>query len=215
MEIERAGDFQALSERNALDGHAAGKHSAVGRTGQPQRAGRQPAHAFGIADARAVAARGDVVAHGTFGVVDAAGQAQRAAAGLRGQIVEIEASRVEDQIAVDGAESGGEIDDARGRVVDVNASGDARVVERSFEHGVDLRRACRGDARATSVETNRKSRAPFSRRLSARRPENCTLPCDLNVGVRCRGKPPIRSPDCRATIGNEWARSFRAARSRS
>src|SRR4051794_40876053 len=70
---------------------------------------------------------------------------QRAAAGLRGQIVELDARRVDEEVALDRAEAGRKIRDASRCVFDVNTTGDAWTVERAFEDAINLRGACTGD----------------------------------------------------------------------
>src|SRR5579885_2177535 len=107
--------------------------------GGAERPADEPAHAFGIADADLIGFGGDVVAEGTLGVADAAGNGESAAAGFGGEIGEGEAVGVKEEVAGDVAEAGGEIGGASG------GAGDARAVEGALDGGVNLGEAGDGE----------------------------------------------------------------------
>src|SRR5262249_47927325 len=131
---------------------APGNQATLGRAGEPQRARRLPAHAFGVADAHPFGAGGDVEADRAVRIVNASAGVQRAAADLRGEILEIQPGSVENQVAFDAAQSGRKIDGPRLRVFDVNLAGDARTIERPFKSGVHLRRAARVETRHETAQ---------------------------------------------------------------
>src|SRR5215471_18860763 len=92
---------------------------------------------------------------------------KRASAGFRADAFKVEPRRVEDQIALHGAEPGGEIRDASGSVFDVHTPGDARPIQRSFKGCVDLRRTTRIQIRDVAAQKAKIQSAIQTQRQSA------------------------------------------------
>ena len=61
---------ESLRHQQPLDHHAPGKQPRLRRAREPQGAAREPAHAFGVADADSPGARGEVVAQRALAVGD-------------------------------------------------------------------------------------------------------------------------------------------------
>src|SRR5204862_7745687 len=99
------------------------------------------AHALRITDARAGSVGGNIEAHWTVGIIDAAAEGQSSAANLRGDIFKKQTGSIEHQVAIDIAEAGRKVDGARLGVCDVDFAGDAPATECNFESGVDLSRS--------------------------------------------------------------------------
>src|SRR4029077_13532075 len=173
----------------ALDLHTSGKNAAIRSAGQAEITGDLPTHALRVANTNSVGARGNIKAHGTVGVIDAAGETQRAAAYLRSDIFEKQSRGIEDQIAFYVAETGREVDGARLSIFDMHFAGDARTVQRSFEGRVDLcRPASVKIGNESAKETRVKRTVEIQIDVSA--PGKTNIAGDLEVGIRsmeCRG----------------------------
>src|SRR5439155_1324459 len=179
---QHARDLEALGERDALDRHPPGKHGGGGSAGQAQRSAGEPAHALGITNADAIGAHVDVVAERFLGVIDAAGEAQGSATGFGADIVEVQAGRVEDQVALHSAKPGGKICCASRHVFNMHAPGDARAVESPFEGRVDLGLATRVQFRHVATE-KAQVQAPVQSQTQSAASGKLHGPGNLEVGV--------------------------------
>ena len=124
----------------------------------------------------------DVVADGALGVVDRAGEMERATTGLGGEIVELDASGVDEEVTFDRAKASGEIGHAGGSVVDVNAAGDPWVVERTFEAAVDLGGAAAAEAGGEAGE-DAKIESAIQAHIESTSAGEFNFAGDLDVGV--------------------------------
>src|SRR5947208_3532384 len=107
---------------------------------------------------------------------------QRASAGFRAYILEIQARRIEYHVTLDRAEPGGKIRNAGRGIFDLHSAGDARPVQRAFEGSVDLRRTPCVEVRRKTTDEPEVQRA-IEVQSDGTAPGKLNRTCNLQIGV--------------------------------